>query len=299
MATRKALLVITGHNVAPYLSRSLAALAQQSEQRWEAIFVDDASTDETWSQLQQLVNEHGLRDRFTFVRNSTRAYKAHNVYRALEKYANRDRAGNADDVVVIHDGDDWLHDTRALEILLGEHDRGWEVVWSAWRATDGRKSNSDYLNPWIPPRLQPWASSHLFSFRLHLFDAVEASDLQDENGRWLRETCDAALAWPILEQTIRRKFTPRVLQVYNRENPLNCDKLGPLLRGRVSEAQARTQSRLRRRPQRPMRADWRFALAHAPELLGSALWNARLVRRYWWMVADAWRFRTGATENPT
>ena len=66
------------------------------------------------------------------------------------------------------------------------------------------------LNPWLPPRLQPWVSSHLFSFRRRLFDAVEPADLQDADGRWVREACDSAIAWPVLEQTIKRKHTRRL-----------------------------------------------------------------------------------------
>ena len=127
---------------------------------------------------------------------------------------------------------------------------------------------------------------------------VDASDLQDEQGRWLREACDAAIAWPVLEQTVKRKHLRGVLYVYNRANPLNTDKSGVILRGRVSEAQARTKARLRRRARKPMLVDWRFVMSHPREFVRATLWNARLVPRYWSMFSDAWRFRASKAGDP-
>ena len=107
--------------------------------------------------------------------------------------------------------------------------------------------NSDYLSPLISPRLQPFVTSHLFSFRRRLFDALRPGDLQDDQGRWFRAACDLAIAWPILEQTIRRKFVDQVLYVYNRANPLRVGKLGQRPGQNVGEEQSRTAAILRAR----------------------------------------------------
>jgi hypothetical protein len=109
------------------------------------------------------------------------------------------------------DGDDWLAVPHALEVLDREYRQGWEVVWGNWRGSDGSAGSSYHLNPFLPPRQQPFVSSHLFSFRRRLFDAVEERALQDDQGRWLRQAADLAVALPVLEQTFRRKQVEEVL----------------------------------------------------------------------------------------
>lgn len=149
--------------------------------------------------------------------------------------------------MVILDGDDWLASDRALGVLEREYREGWDVVWSTWRGSDGRPGSSDYLSPLISPRLQPFVTSHLFSFRRRLFDALRPRDLQDDEGGWFRAACDLAIAWPILEQTIRRRFVDQVLYVYNRANPLRVGTLGRRPGQNVSEGQSRTAAILRAR----------------------------------------------------
>lgn len=279
------LVVITAHNVEHFLPKLLGSLARQTESDWRAVFVDDASTDETFVRLLDLVKRYRISNRFILIRNDRRRYKAHNIYHVLRRY------GVVTDIVVLHDGDDWLCHERALESLRLEHEQGWEVVWSDWLGSDGTSGNSYYLNPWLPPRVQPWVSSHLFSFRKHLFDGVEASDLQDETGGWVREACDRAIAWPVLEQTMRRKHIREVLYIYNRHNPLNNDKLGYLWRNRSSLAQACTAASLSQRRAKPVNLDIRFLISHAGEFVRATVLNVLLVRRYWWVLTDAWRLR--------
>src|SRR5262249_30180529 len=147
--------------------------------------------------------------------------KACNVFQALQ-------GREADeDVVVMLDADDHLAADDALQRLACEYDRGWEVVWSNWRGTDGSRGTSSHLHPFISPRKQPFVSGHLFTFRRRLFAAVQPGDLQDDSGRWFEAGCDLAIAWPILDQTIKRKHIEEVLLVYNRGNPLSHDKSGP------------------------------------------------------------------------
>ena len=75
------------------------------------------------------------------------------------------------------DGDDWLSEDFALEALAEEYKEGWEVVWANWRGSDGSRGGCGHLNPFVSPRFQPFVTSHLFSFKKKLFDAITAEDL--------------------------------------------------------------------------------------------------------------------------
>jgi hypothetical protein len=232
-----------------------------------------------------LLRDRNLAGQFAVVRNQERHFKARNAFEAIRRH------GRSDDVVVLHDGDDHLANRDALKILREAYVKGWDVAWSAWRGSNGDPGNSYYLTPLLPPRRQPWVSSHLFSFRKPLFDAIEPVDLQYENGEWLREACDQAIALPILEQTIRRKFIPEVLYSYNRDNPLNINRQGETWRDRSSKAQARTAIMLRRREGKSRAADSRFIVRHSGYFIRSAVLNLALVQRYGRLIYDAWHFR--------
>lgn len=265
----KFVFLIAAYNVRPFLGALVASLAFQRYTGWSAIFIDDASTDGTLNALQALLAAHRLTEQFHVVENPERQYKARNVFQALSQH------GAADDVVVILDGDDHLAEDDALDRLAREYKQGWEIVWSNWRGTDGRRGTSSHLNPFVSPRRQRFVSGHLFSFKHALFAALVERDFQDQQGRWLEAGCDVALALPILDQTIKRKHIEDVLLVYNRANPLSHARASSALPGskpglRATPLQAQTLQMLRRRPAKPLTLDREFLQAHLYELLQAA-----------------------------
>jgi glycosyltransferase involved in cell wall biosynthesis len=274
--------VITAYNVRPFLVPLVASMATQHCDTWRAVFVDDASTDGTPSTLRSLLDAHDLTARFHIVEDHQRRGKAYHVFHALQ-------GREADqEVVVMLDADDHLASDDALQRLASEYDKGWGVVWSNWRGTDGSRGTSSHLHPFLSPRQQPFVSSRLFTFRRQLFAAVQPSDLQDDSGRWLEGGCDLAIAWSILDQTIKRKYIEDVLLVCN--NPMSHDKLGPSARPLVSQAQAETAALLSRRPGKPPAVDNEFLHAHLYDLLQAAAISQRLATRQQIAAAEAaWR----------
>lgn len=258
------LFIITGHNTGAYMGRLLDSLADQipsadSPWTWRAVFVDDASIDDTLALLEAGIEARGFESRFTVISNSERKYKTENVYRVLTDLADRD------EIVVMLDADDCLADPRALEILAHEYASGWDVVWSNWTGSDGSTGKSDFLNPFASPRHQPFVSQHLFSFRKRLFDEISKSDLQDDEGNWFRAGCDAAIAWPVLERTWRFRFVDEPLYRYTNDNPLSHKPSG----GKRDQLETLAILRNRSRPRRPR--DWRFVLSHGGYFLEALL----------------------------
>lgn len=266
MAESRFLFMIATYNAAPWLHRLVPSLASQTWPNWNVVFADDASSDDTMDRLNTQLEEHGVRERFALVCNDNRKYKARNVFDCLAVH------GQNEDIVVMLDGDDWLADNRALEMLAEEYANGWEVVWSNWVGSDGSPGRSAHLNPFISPRHQPWVTSHLFTFRKYLFNKVCQEDLQDEAGQWFRAGCDVAIAIPILEQTIRCRFLDEVLCVYNRDNNLSHDRQGD---GRyTSSAQMAATQTLMKRSVREPPEDNEFLAANLQYFLTAAFRNA-------------------------
>ena len=267
------LILITGHNVRPFLSGLVESLARLRYGRWRALFVDDCSSDGTLAALRSLLDHHKVNARFEIIVNSEQRFKAHNIFHALQG------RGTRDDVVVMLDGDDQLAVDNALDRLAFEYDAGWEIVWSNWRGSDGSRGTSSHLNPFLSPRQQAFVTSHLFSFRRHLFDAVIEHDLQDDDGQWFQAGCDVALAWPLLDQTIKRKHIEDVLYIYNRANPQSHDKMGAAARPLVSQTQSQTSALLSRRKGKALTIDNEFLHVHLYELLHAAASSARETTR--------------------
>jgi glycosyltransferase involved in cell wall biosynthesis len=277
-ADARFLLVVTGRDVEPFVAPLVESLAIQTRRDWRARFVDDASCDGTRLVLEREIDARGLVDRIRIATNAVRRYKAHNVFRALQE---EEKEVAPAEIVVLLDADDRLADPRALERLDREYRRGFDVVWSNWRGSDGSSGKSDHLSPLLPPSRQPFVSQHLFSFRRTLFAAVSERDLQDDEGAWFRAGCDAAIAWPVLARTRRWRFVNEPLCVYNRANPeSHRHKQG-------KREQIRTLAILRERARRPLNqgeprrpADLRFVAGHAGTFFTAVLMNARLVGRY-------------------
>lgn len=236
--------LMTAHNASHYVGRSLLSVSKQERVSWRIVFVDDASTDGTAEAAQSAAASSCIEDRLTVVHNPERKFKARSVYEALRTHV------QDGEVVVMLDGDDWLAAPQALAVLDAQYRDGWDVVWGDWVGSDGCQGTSYYLNPFLSVRQQPFVSSHLFSFRRALFDDVPAAEWQDDTGEWFKAGCDVAIAYSVLERTIRARFVDEILCVYNRENPLSHDKVEGGKGHLVSAGQAQTSRILVSRPPR-------------------------------------------------
>ena len=74
-------------------------------------------------------------------------------------------------------------------------------------------------------RKDQWRASHLRTFKYKLWKHLEKSDLK-EGDKYYEMAYDQAIMLPLLEMASERsKYISEVLHTYNRENPLNVDKI--------------------------------------------------------------------------
>src|SRR5882724_6720631 len=64
--------VIASYNNAPWYKRNLDSLFWQKYNNWHAIYIDDCSTDGTYEGVSSYVQQCGMQDKVTIVRNKER-----------------------------------------------------------------------------------------------------------------------------------------------------------------------------------------------------------------------------------
>ena len=139
----------------------------------------------------------------------------------------------ADDINIILDGDDWLSSRNVLSHLD-----------KTYSETDTLMTYGTYVyypngNIGVEPSAYPndvieknsfrhdkWRASHLRTFKKKLFDYINLEDLKDDDGVFYKTAYDQALMLPLLEIAgPRSMYIDKIMHVYNRENPLNVDKV--------------------------------------------------------------------------
>src|SRR5215475_11414553 len=217
--------VIPSFNNAPWCRRNLESVLDQAYPLFRVIYVDDASTDETPDLVAAYLAESTTADRVTFQRNSSRVGPVANIDRAV-------RSCDPNAIIVLVDGDDFLAHPQVLAHLNEIYQD--PDVWVTWgQFTRVPQDTEGFCAP-IPAEIvsanafrdYPFVSSHLRTFYAGLYQRIRPVDLQDSAGRFFTTAGDVAQMWALHEMAgPHGRFVDEVLYLYNRENPLNDDKL--------------------------------------------------------------------------
>ncbi len=217
--------VIPSFNNARWCRQNLDSILNQDYPQFRVIYIDDASPDDTSRLVAEHLAESTRADRVTFLRNDLRAGATANIDRAV-------RSCDPDEVIVLVDGDDFLahrHVLTRLDAIYQDPD-----VWVTWgQFTRFPQSGDGFCAP-IPFEIvsanafrdYPFVSSHLRTFYAGLYHRIRLVDVKDCDGRFFATAGDVAHMFALLEMAgARGRFVAEILYRYNRENPLNDDKV--------------------------------------------------------------------------
>lgn len=213
------LVFMTGRNCEMYVEEAIRSIARQTHPHVSLLYIDDASDDHSAELAQSTLNRL-LPGQHRFIANPQREGKAFNASVHLRAMAPQY------DAVAVVDADDCLVDPTVLARLAECYAAGKDVVWTNFVTDRGRRGRNDSLNVDVSPRMQRWATSHLFSFRSKLLLNVPAHYFKYPDGRWLDAACDLAIAYPVLDQTRRYQFLPVFAYRYTESNPASHHNCG-------------------------------------------------------------------------
>lgn len=189
------------YNCEKEIVQTILTMISQSYKDWRAIIIDDVSTDNTTTAAKELVENFGIREKFTFVRRDEKYGEVRNTIEELEWI-------DDDEIIVRLDGGDWLLDNNTLYYLNEIYKQGDPAfVWTNQRWGFTFKNISSHLNLKEQPDVykHPWVTSHLKTYRSENLKIVPRSNFFDDEGNWIMIACDQAVTLPMLHLAIKNK----------------------------------------------------------------------------------------------
>ena len=209
-------IIIPLYNVEKWIKICLRSVKTQSYENFRCIIIDDISTDRS---VEIIKNEIKDDDRFQLIVNEQKAFALKNIYDGIFS-----SAPNPEDIVITLDGDDWLANKDVLKLLNEEYNK--RDCWLTYGSyAEYPSSQRGKFAKQIPQevrdikayRSHEWCSSHLRTFKYHLWEQIEKKDLLDTNGNFYRMTWDLAFMFPMLEMCgDRSHYIKEILYVYKR-----------------------------------------------------------------------------------
>jgi glycosyltransferase involved in cell wall biosynthesis len=203
--------IIPFRNVKPFIKDCYNSILGQKYQNWIAIFCDDASTDDSISEIPK-------DNRFLIKRNEKRITALPNIH-----YAIIDSNLNYDDIICILDGDDALLNDSVLDILNNLYQDDTLLTYGQYCYPNGQighckaYNEDDFLNL----RTGGYWASHMRTFKYKLYLELikqdsELSCYKDNFGNFYTITYDVAIMTPLMEIAglKRIKFNPVPIYFY-------------------------------------------------------------------------------------
>lgn len=193
----KIVIITSFYNVIDYIMECYDSIINQKYENFEAIFIDDASTDGT----SELIS--GLNHKVSVIKNKERLYILKNQYSILSQ-----REFNDEDIIVLLDGDDillhdevldlvnYIYSTKNCLVCYGQYcDNIGTYGWSSPYTREEFKNLR-----WLKFR-----AHHLKTFKYKVYrefliqDPCVRSYIDIETGDIFKITGDVALMHPLLE----------------------------------------------------------------------------------------------------
>ena len=112
-------------NASRNLKNLIDSVRSQEDSRWEHIFIDDISVDDTVEEFSKIIKGD---ERFSIVKNTEKKYALKNIIDVARKFE-KDR----DTIIAVIDGDDQLCNDKTVSLLMEEYENGSDVVWTGHR----------------------------------------------------------------------------------------------------------------------------------------------------------------------
>ena len=221
-------IIIPLYNCEKYIKQCIENIQWQTYDNFQCIVVDDISTDNSLSIIMKTI---GSDIRFRVIANTEKKFALQNIYEGI-----LESKPNNEDIIITVDGDDWLADDTVLEKLNTVYSKSqcWLTYGSYMEYPSGQKGKfsvqiPDYIIENNLFRENQWMSSHLRTFKYHLWKQIKVEDMLDSEGKFYKSAWDLAFMFPMLEMAGHRsKYISDILYVY-RQHEFNDHQVNHLL----------------------------------------------------------------------
>jgi glycosyltransferase involved in cell wall biosynthesis len=210
MATQNKFKIITpSYNNAEWIEYNIASILNQTYTNYEVLYIDDASTDDTYSRVFDIV---GKLPNWKVVRNPANIGAARNYFENLSTFV------DGDDIVIHLDGDDWFYDEFVLEnINKFYNEKDCWMSYGGFIGWDGTEEpippypqNTEYpefVHKHKKYRLDMWRASHLRTYRAFLIKALPLDAIKDiKTKEYYWHASDLAFQFPLMEMCSKDKI---------------------------------------------------------------------------------------------
>ncbi|MFI5333336.1 MAG: glycosyltransferase family 2 protein [Candidatus Babeliales bacterium] len=230
---RPIVVIIPSYNNQKWCDKNVRSALNQKYSNFRIIYIDDCSTDNTANMVRMLKRKLDSNNRLVLLCNEKRCGALANIYKAVHDYC------APGEIVCTLDGDDWCKDDQVLATVNEAYAN--PNVWMTYGQFEGFPGKINGFCREFPSfivehnafRDFDWVSSHLRTFYAGLFQKIRLQDLVDK-GEFFDVTWDLGFMYPMLEMARERhKLIPRVLYVYNVDNPQSDFRIKLLRQWRV------------------------------------------------------------------
>lgn len=204
-------IITPSYNNEEWIEYNLASILNQTYTNYKVTYIDDASTDNTYEKVKEIVGEL---PNWNVIRNSENRGAMYNYFHNLNSYIE-----DPEEIVIHLDGDDWLYDETVLEKLntfYNEKDcwmtYGGFIVWDGPDAEPTlpypqSTEHPDFVHKYKMYRQDHWRASHLRTYRAFLLQAVNLEDLKSlQDGKYYWHAADLAFQYPCMEMCPKEKI---------------------------------------------------------------------------------------------
>lgn len=222
--TVKFLVIVNCGPCEAYVETCLNSILAQSHTNWTASVTVDPCGDATYERACAVARTDA---RIRVHGNTWQRFAMENLVRGIGR-----GLAAPDDVILVLDGDDWLHDPGALAAVAATYtETGCWMTYGSWISN---LPSMPGLWPAYPEgtrnfRQVRWLATAVRSWKKWLWDRVDDAGFRDADGRYFKVGEDLAAMLPMLEMsgTARARHIARPLMVYNCANPEGAAKVWP------------------------------------------------------------------------
>lgn len=219
----KFIILMPLYNVESWIGLALYTLKLQTYNNFECYIINDKSTDNSQNIIENIIKDD---PRFTLINNNiNNGSQLGNCLKAFDL-----SNPNNEDIIIIHDGDDWLSSVFVLEYLNQIYDQnmcwmtyGNEMQYPSMETADHQMIEiPDVVDQQNLYRQFPFIYTHLRTSKSFLWKNLNRKDLIDPlTNDYFRHAADVAVCIPFSEMCGKEKMycIKDTLLILNRTNP--------------------------------------------------------------------------------